>query len=121
MIKKMFLGYYLNTLLCSTFLQALQRSGNGQTLEEVLSEMFRVISSPTEDFRPAPSRCRTCAVVGNSGKLRQSDNGKEIDSHDSVIRYVRPQRTSHPVTRFPIFLSFIMPLLSSSSSSSSVG
>ncbi|XP_070697972.1 ST3 beta-galactoside alpha-2,3-sialyltransferase 8 [Pempheris klunzingeri] len=64
----------------------LQRSGNDQTLEEVMSEMFRVISPPTVDFRPLPSRCRSCAVVGNSGNLRQSGHGSLINSHDSVIR-----------------------------------
>ncbi|XP_041835617.1 ST3 beta-galactoside alpha-2,3-sialyltransferase 8 [Melanotaenia boesemani] len=64
----------------------LQRSGNGQTLEEVVTQMFKVIPRPTEDTSPLPSRCRRCAVVGNSGNLRQSGHGKLIDSHNSVIR-----------------------------------
>ncbi|XP_075881232.1 ST3 beta-galactoside alpha-2,3-sialyltransferase 8 [Nelusetta ayraudi] len=64
----------------------LQRSGNDQSIEGVLSKMFEVISSPAGDFKPLPSRCRSCAVVGNSGKLRWSSNGKLIDSHDSVLR-----------------------------------
>ncbi|XP_072237688.1 ST3 beta-galactoside alpha-2,3-sialyltransferase 8 [Leuresthes tenuis] len=65
---------------------ALQRSGNDQTLEKVMSQMFRVISPPTVETRPKPSRCRTCAVVGNSGNLRMSSHGKLIDSHSFVIR-----------------------------------
>lgn len=64
----------------------LQRSGDDQTLEEVMSDMFQVISPPTVDFRPLTSRCRSCAVVGNSGNLQRSENGKLIDSHGSVIR-----------------------------------
>uniref|UniRef100_A0A667XZZ2 CMP-N-acetylneuraminate-beta-galactosamide-alpha-2,3-sialyltransferase 2 n=1 Tax=Myripristis murdjan TaxID=586833 RepID=A0A667XZZ2_9TELE len=64
----------------------LQRSNDEQTLEEVMSKMFRVISPPTLDLRPRPSRCRSCAVVGNSGNLRHSRHGGLIDSHSSVIR-----------------------------------
>ncbi|KAM9758878.1 ST3 beta-galactoside alpha-2,3-sialyltransferase 8 isoform 1-T4 [Menidia menidia] len=65
---------------------ALQRSGSGQTLGEVMSQMFQVISPPTVDTSPHPSRCRRCAVVGNSGNLRKSGHGKLIDSHGFVIR-----------------------------------
>lgn len=64
----------------------LQRSRNDQTLEEMMSEMFKVISLPTVDYRPLPSQCRRCAVVGNSGNLLQSGHGDQINSHDTVIR-----------------------------------
>lgn len=65
---------------------SLQRSGKDPTLEKLISELFQIISPPTVDYKPLPSRCRTCAVVGNSGKLRQSGNGNLINSHEFVIR-----------------------------------
>uniref|UniRef100_A0A3Q0S303 CMP-N-acetylneuraminate-beta-galactosamide-alpha-2,3-sialyltransferase 2 n=1 Tax=Amphilophus citrinellus TaxID=61819 RepID=A0A3Q0S303_AMPCI len=65
---------------------SLQRSRNDQTLENVMSKMFQVIAPPTVDFKPLPSRCRSCAVVGNSGNLRHSGHGKLIDSHGFVFR-----------------------------------
>ncbi|KAA8586262.1 hypothetical protein FQN60_007831, partial [Etheostoma spectabile] len=33
-----------------------------------------------------PDRCRTCAVVGNSGNLRRARYGPLIDFHDIIIR-----------------------------------
>lgn len=64
----------------------LQRSGNDQNLEKVMTKMFQVISPPTENIAPLRSRCRRCAVVGNSGNLWNSGYGKRIDAYDFVIR-----------------------------------
>ncbi|XP_077434611.1 ST3 beta-galactoside alpha-2,3-sialyltransferase 8 [Vanacampus margaritifer] len=66
---------------------SLQRSGNDhETLQEVMSRMFQIISPSSVDFTPRPALCRACAVVGNSGNLHKSGHGKLIDSHASVIR-----------------------------------
>uniref|UniRef100_A0A1A8BM27 CMP-N-acetylneuraminate-beta-galactosamide-alpha-2,3-sialyltransferase 2 n=2 Tax=Nothobranchius kadleci TaxID=1051664 RepID=A0A1A8BM27_NOTKA len=65
---------------------SLQQSGKDKTLEGVVSKMFQIIPPPTLDTTPHPSRCRRCAVVGNSGNLRRSGHGKLIDSHSFVIR-----------------------------------
>ncbi|XP_041635508.1 ST3 beta-galactoside alpha-2,3-sialyltransferase 8 isoform X2 [Cheilinus undulatus] len=64
----------------------LQRSGNDQTIEQVMEKMFKIVSPPTEDFKPSASRCRKCAVVGNSGNLQQSGHGSLINSHDFIFR-----------------------------------
>lgn len=64
----------------------LQGSSGNDTLEEVMHKMFSVFSSPQEDWAPQQTRCRTCAVVGNSGKLLGSNNGATIDSNSMVIR-----------------------------------
>ncbi|XP_044191923.1 CMP-N-acetylneuraminate-beta-galactosamide-alpha-2,3-sialyltransferase 2-like [Thunnus albacares] len=48
------------------------------------------IFPPTPPFiESSPSRCITCAVVGNSGNLKGSHYGALIDYHDIVIRMNR--------------------------------
>lgn len=72
--------------------------------------MFQVISSPTVDFSHLSSRCRKCAVVGNSGNLRRSKRGVLIDSHNFVIRYVCSHTRAHTHIYLIPTLHFIIPL-----------
>lgn len=68
---------------------SLQRAGTARSLQEVTSDLFSVIAPPPPPHKSRPSLCHTCAVVGNSGNLRQSGHGPRIDSHHSVIRMNR--------------------------------
>ncbi|XP_048878824.1 ST3 beta-galactoside alpha-2,3-sialyltransferase 8 [Brienomyrus brachyistius] len=69
----------------------LQKPSVGLDPEEVIQNMFTVISAPPLSRRRNLSSraCRRCAVVGNSGNLAGSHFGNQIDSHDSVIRMNR--------------------------------
>ncbi|KAJ8259578.1 hypothetical protein GJAV_G00171050 [Gymnothorax javanicus] len=71
----------------------IQHSPPEPTMEEVMRNMFQVVSSPQPDWLPQQNRCRRCAVVGNSGNLLGSKFGALIDSHTSVIR-MNKARTS---------------------------
>ncbi|XP_062445213.1 CMP-N-acetylneuraminate-beta-galactosamide-alpha-2,3-sialyltransferase 2-like [Rhea pennata] len=66
----------------------LQGSRSGAQLQATIQQLFAVLPSPTSSTWAA-SQCRTCAVVGNSGWLRGSRHGLQIDSHDWVLRMNR--------------------------------
>ncbi|CAM4638712.1 unnamed protein product [Leuciscus chuanchicus] len=66
--------------------QSLQSTKSKASYSQVIQQLFSVIPGG-EHYRDAgPSRCRTCAVVGNSGNLVGSFYGPLIDSHDFVMR-----------------------------------
>ncbi|XP_018556834.1 CMP-N-acetylneuraminate-beta-galactosamide-alpha-2,3-sialyltransferase 1 [Lates calcarifer] len=54
-----------------------------------IENLFKVIPPIPDLVEPSPNRCRTCAVVGNSGNLKGSNYGRLIDYHDIVIRMNR--------------------------------
>ncbi|NXP46425.1 SIA4B sialyltransferase, partial [Heliornis fulica] len=63
----------------------LQGPQGGVQLQRIIGQLFTVLPAPRWD----PSRCRTCAVVGNSGWLKGSGHGQQIDAHDWVLRMNR--------------------------------
>ncbi|XP_044306339.1 CMP-N-acetylneuraminate-beta-galactosamide-alpha-2,3-sialyltransferase 1 isoform X2 [Varanus komodoensis] len=65
-----------------------ERSPKG--INETIQELFEVIPGDGDHLlERSSSRCRRCAVVGNSGNLKQSQYGQEIDNHDLVFRMNR--------------------------------
>ncbi|XP_034456381.1 CMP-N-acetylneuraminate-beta-galactosamide-alpha-2,3-sialyltransferase 1-like [Hippoglossus hippoglossus] len=53
---------------------------------EVVEELFQVIPDEVLYMDASPERCRTCAVVGNSGNLKGSQYGSLIDSSKFIFR-----------------------------------
>ncbi|KAK7898792.1 hypothetical protein WMY93_019645 [Mugilogobius chulae] len=67
--------------------KGLQReSGSYEKFNKTKESFFKVFPHKPNVIEPHPSLCRTCAVVGNSGNLKGSNYGRQIDAHDVVIR-----------------------------------
>ncbi|XP_074470030.1 CMP-N-acetylneuraminate-beta-galactosamide-alpha-2,3-sialyltransferase 1-like [Sebastes fasciatus] len=59
------------------------------TYRRTVDRLFQMFPPSPVVIEPRPDRCRTCAVVGNSGNLKRSHYGPLIDFHDVVIRMNR--------------------------------
>ncbi|KAM9585596.1 CMP-N-acetylneuraminate-beta-galactosamide-alpha-2,3-sialyltransferase 2-like isoform 1-T6 [Morphnus guianensis] len=66
----------------------LQGPQSGTQLQAIIQQLFTVLRAPISSVWD-PSCCRTCAVVGNSGQLKGSGHGLQIDAHDWVLRMNR--------------------------------
>ncbi|XP_035536686.1 CMP-N-acetylneuraminate-beta-galactosamide-alpha-2,3-sialyltransferase 1-like [Morone saxatilis] len=65
-------------------LQAERR--NYSFYKQTVDKLFQTFPSSPDFIERSPDRCRTCAVVGNSGNLNGSHYGRLIDFHDVIIR-----------------------------------
>ncbi|XP_042321573.1 uncharacterized protein C20orf173 homolog [Sceloporus undulatus] len=63
----------------------LQRSQDGNQVQKIIKHLFEICPSPSAKIQDI-AQCGTCAVVGNSGRLRGSKFGEKIDSHHFVLR-----------------------------------
>uniref|UniRef100_A0A671M564 CMP-N-acetylneuraminate-beta-galactosamide-alpha-2,3-sialyltransferase 1 n=1 Tax=Sinocyclocheilus anshuiensis TaxID=1608454 RepID=A0A671M564_9TELE len=59
---------------------------NAGSYTEVVDQLFPLFPDKEHYSDAGPDRCRTCAVVGNSGNLLGSNYGPLIDFHDFVMR-----------------------------------
>ncbi|CAM4638680.1 unnamed protein product [Leuciscus chuanchicus] len=66
--------------------KSLQSESSKANYTDVVDILFSLFPDEEHYSDAGPDRCRTCAVVGNSGNLLASHYGQLIDSHDFVIR-----------------------------------
>nr|XP_033789191.1 CMP-N-acetylneuraminate-beta-galactosamide-alpha-2,3-sialyltransferase 1 [Geotrypetes seraphini]XP_033789192.1 CMP-N-acetylneuraminate-beta-galactosamide-alpha-2,3-sialyltransferase 1 [Geotrypetes seraphini]XP_033789193.1 CMP-N-acetylneuraminate-beta-galactosamide-alpha-2,3-sialyltransferase 1 [Geotrypetes seraphini] len=67
----------------------LQSERKPKNINEMLTELFDLIPGENDFPAPDPFQCRRCAVVGNSGNLKNSNYGSIIDSHNFIMRMNR--------------------------------
>ncbi|XP_051879724.1 CMP-N-acetylneuraminate-beta-galactosamide-alpha-2,3-sialyltransferase 1-like [Pristis pectinata] len=73
----------------------LQSNKNAPNIGIVLEQLFELFPGDSLSMDHWPNRCRTCAVVGNSGNLIGSNYGPIIDTHDVVMRMNRAKTVGY--------------------------
>ncbi|XP_062301614.1 CMP-N-acetylneuraminate-beta-galactosamide-alpha-2,3-sialyltransferase 1-like [Osmerus eperlanus] len=66
--------------------QWLQSEKQPANFSQVVEKLFQVIPDEQLYMDANPERCRTCAVVGNSGNLKGAQYGGLINSNNIIIR-----------------------------------
>ncbi|XP_073678006.1 CMP-N-acetylneuraminate-beta-galactosamide-alpha-2,3-sialyltransferase 1 [Garra rufa] len=66
--------------------KGLQKNRNEGDYTAVVEKLFSLFPNKSQYLDASPKRCRTCAVIGNSGNLKGSRYGRLIDLYDFVIR-----------------------------------
>ncbi|XP_029464763.1 CMP-N-acetylneuraminate-beta-galactosamide-alpha-2,3-sialyltransferase 2 [Rhinatrema bivittatum] len=64
----------------------LQPQFKSQNTHEVLEKLFQIVPGENPYGLREPGKCWRCAVVGNSGNLRGTGYGKDIDGHNFIMR-----------------------------------
>ncbi|XP_056336492.1 CMP-N-acetylneuraminate-beta-galactosamide-alpha-2,3-sialyltransferase 1 [Danio aesculapii] len=79
-------GNYVLSKDVYTYWKGLQKSKKDSDYRAVVEKMFSLFPDKTRYTDASPDRCRTCAIIGNSGNLKGSCYGRLIDAHNFVIR-----------------------------------
>ncbi|XP_072324349.1 CMP-N-acetylneuraminate-beta-galactosamide-alpha-2,3-sialyltransferase 1-like [Scyliorhinus torazame] len=74
---------------------SLQHEQNPSNMTKLMEELFNLFPGDNMLMDQGPNRCRTCAVVGNSGNLKGSKSGPSIDASNLVMRMNRAQTTGY--------------------------
>lgn len=64
----------------------LQPQFKSHNTNEVLEKLFQIVPGENPYRFRDPQQCRRCAVVGNSGNLRGSGYGPDVDGHNFIMR-----------------------------------